>query len=56
MDRPALAKAFDEWMRRYKADPSKFLPLDGVDQTYGEACADYLLTLLDEQKAPQPQS
>jgi hypothetical protein len=40
-----LVAAFDEWSRRYDEDPDSFNVPD--DRTYGEACAPYLLWLLD---------
>ncbi len=48
IDPDALARAFDEWQRRYVVDPSEFGDIAGA-QDYGTACASYLLKLLEEQ-------
>jgi len=47
-----LAAAFTEWDRRYREEPERFEReaerlLRGTPETYGEACAPYLLALLD---------
>lgn len=50
-----LAEAFTEWERRWREEPEKFQSetmrlLKGVTpETYGEACAPYLLSILEEQ-------
>lgn len=58
MDKVALAKAFNEWMRRYAEDPEAFERdwqtvqtflaerSAGKTPTYGEICAAYLEQLL----------
>ena len=51
-----LAAAFTEWDRRYREEPERFqneaaLLLRGTPETYGEACAPYLLAILGEQRA-----
>ena len=45
------AKAFDEWMRRFKANPAEFMhEFEAVtahtDGTYGASCAEYFEGLL----------
>lgn len=52
-----LAAAFTEWERRYREEPERFMSeaaklLKETPETYGEACAPYLLAILDEQ-APE---
>jgi len=47
-----LAAAFTEWDRRYREEPERFESearrlIYGTPETYGEACAPYLLWLLD---------
>lgn len=47
----ALAAAFTEWDRRYREEPERFecearRLLHGTPESYGEACAPYLLALL----------
>jgi hypothetical protein len=49
-----LAAAFTEWDRRYREEPERFEAeavrlLKGAPETYGEACAPYLLAVLAEQ-------
>jgi len=59
-----LAAAFTEWDRRYREEPARFEAeaerlLRGTPETYGEACAPYLLALIDEATqtpAPSPDS
>lgn len=50
--RDVLAFVFEEWARRYYADPSQFADLLADDpqdpRTYGERCADYVFTLAKE--------
>lgn len=51
-----LAAAFTEWDRRYREEPERFQNeaarlLRGTPETYGEACAPYLLAILAEQRA-----
>lgn len=46
-----LAQAFTEWDRRYREEPERFQNeverlLRGTPETYGEACAPYLLSIL----------
>jgi hypothetical protein len=48
-----LAKAFTEWDRRYREEPERFQSeserlLKETPETYGEACAPYLIQILDE--------
>jgi len=50
-----LAVAFTEWDRRYRKDPKRFQNEDkrllrGTPETYGEACASYLIKILEENK------
>jgi len=52
-----LAKAFTEWDRRYREEPERFESeathlLKGNPKTYGEACAPYLLKILDDLRNP----
>lgn len=47
----ALAAAFTEWDRRYREEPERFQSeaehlLRETPETYGEACAPYLIALL----------
>lgn len=46
MTKPTLARAFDEWLRRYNADPVGFDAEYPSDGSYGENCATYLLDVL----------
>jgi hypothetical protein len=52
-----LAAAFTEWERRFREEPERFQSevvriLKGVTpESYGEACAPYLLAILAEQTA-----
>lgn len=46
-----LAAAFTEWDRRYREEPDRFQSeaahlLKSTPESYGEACAPYLLALL----------
>lgn len=48
-----LAAAFTEWDRRYREEPERFESecrrlLHGTPETYGDACAPYLISLLGE--------
>lgn len=55
-----VAKAFNEWMRRYTEEPEQFerewqtvsayleQQAEGVEPDYGALCAVYLLKLIDE--------
>jgi hypothetical protein len=43
-----LATIFDEWMRRYKADPEAFLKEYSPIGEYGEDCATYFVELVKE--------
>lgn len=57
MDTPAIAAAFNEWMRRYTVDPAAFSAefqtvglflaeqAQGKEPTYGDTCAAYLAAL-----------
>ncbi len=50
-----LAAAFTEWDRRYREEPERFQAeavrlLKETPETYGEACAPYLLAILKEQR------
>lgn len=50
----ALAAAFTEWDRRYREEPERFESeavhlLKGTPETYGEECAPYLISILEEQ-------
>lgn len=56
-----LAAAFTEWDRRYREEPERFQNeaarlLRGTPETYGEACAPYLLAILAEQRAARATS
>lgn len=47
-----LAAAFTEWDRRYREEPERFEAeavrlLKGTPESYGEACAPYLIALLE---------
>lgn len=49
-----LASAFTEWERRYREEPDRFMSeasklLRETPETYGDACAPYLLAILAEQ-------
>lgn len=49
-----LADAFTEWERRYREEPERFMSeaaklLKETPETYGDACAPYLLSILAEQ-------
>jgi hypothetical protein len=51
-----LAAAFTEWDRRYRDEPERFMSeaqhlLKETPETYGEACAPYLLMILGELKS-----
>lgn len=60
MDKTVVAKAFNEWMRRFTEEPErfegefaaakKFLAehAAGVEPSYGEACAEYFGKLIAE--------
>lgn len=60
MDKAKLAKAFNEWMRRYTDTPEQFDrewqtvaeflkdKAEGREPSYGETCAAYLERLLTE--------
>ena len=47
-----FAAAFTEWERRYREEPERFMSetekLQGSPETYGDACAPYLLQILAE--------
>lgn len=49
-----LAAAFTEWDRRWREEPDRFQSeaehLAGDAESYGEACAPYLLAILEEQR------
>lgn len=53
-----LAAAFTEWERRYREEPERFMSeatklLKQTPESYGEACAPYLLMILAEQTTGQ---
>jgi hypothetical protein len=52
MDRPAIARIFEEWQRQYHDDPDAFLSHDEADAqdppTYGEQAADTFLRIATE--------
>lgn len=48
----ACAAVFEEWLRRYQADPATFNIVFGEPGTYGEHAARYFLALLHEQAQP----
>jgi hypothetical protein len=48
-----LAEAFTEWDRRYREEPERFQNeavrlLRETPETYGQACAPYLIALLNK--------
>lgn len=48
-----LAAAFTEWDRRYREEPERFMNeaqhlLKETAETYGQACAPYLIKILSE--------
>lgn len=50
-----LAAAFTEWDRRYREEPERFMSeaahlLKETPETYGAACAPYLLQIMRELK------
>jgi hypothetical protein len=57
MDKQLMAKAFNEWMRRYTESPEEFQrefqtvstflaeSKDGAEASYGDICAEYLLKI-----------
>lgn len=53
-----LAAAFTEWDRRFREEPERFQSeavrlLKGDPESYGEACAPYLLAILAEQEGTE---
>ena len=49
-----LAEAFTEWDRRYREEPDRFESeahrlLTSDPETYGQACAPYLIALITDQ-------
>jgi hypothetical protein len=60
MTRKIMAKAFNEWMRRYTEEPERFEReyqsvgayleeiARGEEPTYGDACAGYLTQIVTE--------
>lgn len=55
-DVATLAAAFTEWDRRYREEPERFQSeavrlLKETPQTYGAACAPYLLSILEDQRS-----
>jgi hypothetical protein len=51
-----LAAAFTEWERRYREEPERFMSeatklLRETPESYGEACAPYLIAIIEEQRA-----
>jgi len=54
-----MAAAFTEWDRRYREEPERFMSeavrlLKETPQSYGEACAPYFLSILQEQAGVVP--
>lgn len=54
-----LAAAFTEWDRRYREEPERFQHeatrlLHETPMTYGDACAPYLLSILQELRHATP--
>lgn len=54
-----LSAAFTEWDRRYREEPERFTSeavhlLKFTPETYGEACAPYLLAILAELHGEKP--
>lgn len=59
-EKKSLSLAFNEWMRRYIEEPEQYArefesvldflndESNGVEPTYGDVCAEYLLVLLEE--------
>jgi hypothetical protein len=52
-----IAAAFTEWERRYREEPERFMSeaarlLRETPETYGQACAPYLIQILNEQRRP----
>jgi hypothetical protein len=50
-----LAAAFTEWDRRFREEPERFRSeairlLKDMPESYGAACAPYLLAILEEQR------
>jgi len=48
-----LAAAFTEWDRRFREEPERFQAesvrlLRGTPESYGEACAPYLIAILED--------
>jgi len=54
--RTAIAMIFEEWQRRYQADPAGFLADDQAHalepRTYGEQAADTFIRIGNELRAP----
>jgi hypothetical protein len=55
----AFEKAFEEWDRRYRANPEQFMNevqhlLGNTASTYGEICGAYFMGLLNELAAGKP--
>lgn len=53
LDIATLSAAFAEWDRRYREEPETFMTevehlLGNTPESYGEACATYLLILLGD--------
>lgn len=51
-----LAAAFTEWDRRYREEPERFMNeahrlLKETPESYGAACAPYLMEIIQEQRA-----
>lgn len=54
--RQQLAAAFTEWDRRWHEEPERFMSevthlLRETPETYGEACAPYLISIIGEQES-----
>jgi hypothetical protein len=50
----AFAVGFEEWLRRYNADPEGFAKEYGEPAEYGTGCAEYFTKLLDELSGGKP--
>ncbi len=46
--RAAIAQIFEEWQRRYQADPASFQPNPMEPKTYGEQAADTFIQIGSE--------
>jgi hypothetical protein len=55
----AFEKAFEEWDRRYRENPTEFLTevehlLGHTPASYGQACAAYMVVLLNQLAEGKP--